>query len=153
MKTILFSLLLLCTLSCTNNDDNNDFEPQTITPVLIGKDNLYGNGEEGILQKSIVISDQIAWTQMMNSMNRTNNVTKNFTTTAIDFNEYQVIAVFDNIKTTGGFSIDITNVEENQNNIVVTIKHFSDGVIAATVLTQPFNIVKISKSSKPIVFQ
>ena len=153
MKTILFSLLLLFTLSCTNNDDNNDFEPQTITPVLIGKNNLYGNGEEGILQKSIVISDQIAWTQMMNSMNRTNNVTKNFTTTTIDFNKYQVIAVFDNIKTAGGYSIDIITIVENQNNIVVTIKHFSDGVIAATVITQPFHIVKILKKRKLIVFQ
>lgn len=51
MKTILYSLILLFTLSCTNN---NDFEPQTITPVLIGKNDLYGNGEEGILQKGLL---------------------------------------------------------------------------------------------------
>lgn len=88
----------------------------------------------------------------MNSMDKTNNVTKNFTTTTIDFNKYQIIAVFDNIKTTGGYSIDITSVVENRNNIVVTIKRLLTGD-NSTVMTQPFHIVKIPKTTKPIVFE
>lgn len=152
MKTILFSLLLLFTLSCTTTNDNDDFEPQTIIPVLIGKDNLYGNGAEGIRQQKVVVSNQTTWIQLMNSMNARNNVTNNFTTTTIDFDKYQIIAVFDNIKTTGGFSIDITNVVENQNNIVVTIKNLLTGGDSA-IMTQPFHIIIIPKTTKPVVFQ
>ena len=152
MKTIIFSLVLLFTLSCTTNDDNDDSEPQTITPVLIAKDNLYGNGAERISQQNVVVSNQTAWTQLMNSMNANNNQTNNFTTTTIDFNKFQIIAVFDNIKTAGGYSVDITTVVENQNDIVVTIKHLSNGGIT-TVMTQPFHIVKIPRTTKPVIFQ
>ena len=152
MKTIIFSFVLLFTLSCTTNDDNDDSEPQTITPVLIAKDNLYGNGAERISQQNVVVSNQTAWTQLMNSMNANNNQTNNFTTTTIDFNKFQIIAVFDNIKTAGGYSVDITTVVENQNDIVVTIKHLSNGGII-TVMTQPFHIVKIPRTTKPVIFQ
>jgi hypothetical protein len=152
MKTIFFSLVLLLTLSCTDNNDNNDFQPQTITPVLIGKGDLSGVGAEGIVQQTIVVSDQASWTNLINSMNKRSDITKNFTSTTIDFDKYQIIAVFDNIKTTGGFSIDITNIVENQNNIVVTIKNLLTGG-DSTVMTQPFHIVKMPKSTKPVVFQ
>lgn len=149
MKTIIFSLILLLALSCTNN---NDFQPQTITPVLIGKNDLSGNGAERISQQNVVVSNQTAWTQLMNSMNANNNQTNNFTTTTIDFNKFQIIAVFDNIKTAGGYSIDITTVVENQKNIVVTIKRLLTGG-DNTVMIQPFHIVKIPKSTKLVVFQ
>ena len=119
---------------------------------MIAKDNLYGNGAERISQQNVVVSNQTAWTQLMNSMNANNNQTNNFTTTTIDFNKFQIIAVFDNIKTAGGYSVDITTVVENQNDIVVTIKHLSNGGIT-TVMTQPFHIVKIPRTTKPVIFQ
>lgn len=152
MKTIIFSLVLLFALSCTNNSDAIDFEPQIITPVLIGKGDLSGVGAEGIVKQTIVVSNQTSWTNLMNSMNKRNDITKNFTTTTIDFNKYQILAAFDVNKTSGGYSIDIITVVENQKDIVVTIKHLLNGNLT-TVMTQPFHIVKIPRTTKPVVFQ
>ena len=150
MKTIFFSLVLLFTLSCINNNDNNDFQPQTITPILIGKDRI--NGDEGIQEQKIVVSNQTTWTQLMNAMNATNNVTNNFSTTTIDFDNFQLLVVFDKIKTAQGHNINITNATENSNNIVVTV-HTPTTPDFLPVMNQPFQIVKIPKSTKPVVFQ
>ena len=48
-------------------------------------------------------------------------------------------------------TIDITNIQENANNIVVTVENLQIGM--TTDVVHPFHIVKIPKSSKPILFQ
>lgn len=85
-------------------------------------------------------------------MNTRGNVSASFTEINIDFTNFQIIAVFDNIKLQGGHSIDITKISENENNIVVTIQNLLPGGINS-VITQPFHIVKIPKSTKPVVFE
>jgi hypothetical protein len=152
MKTLFLSLVLLFSISCNKIDDENSFEPQTITPVLIGKGDLLSAFSSNPVQQNIIITNTTEWNNFIVGMNNPNNLSKNFSEINVDFNNFQIIAVFDNIKQTGGFSIDITNVVENPNNIVVTIKHLLTGG-DNTIITQPFHIVKIPKTIKPIVFQ
>jgi len=64
-----------------------------IEPTLIAKDNLFGNGDEGIIEQKLIISDQITWNNLMTQINSVNNVTDSFTETDIDFSEYKIIAV------------------------------------------------------------
>jgi len=148
MKVLILSLVLLLTISCTS-DDENDFETQTITPILVGKGNLMGS--ENISNQSITIYDSASWSKIINSIDQY-RLQQSFTSTNVDFNNFQIIAVIDAVKSSGGHSIDITNIEETPKNIVVTIKHLLPGN-ATTVITQPFHIVKIPKSTKPVVFQ
>jgi hypothetical protein len=160
MKTKISMLVLLAflTISCSNSDNETIFTSQTITPVLIAKQDL--SGSEGIPQQNIVIQDNANWNNLKNQIDSlyiasglgnyyTNNV---FTETTIDFNNFQIIAVFDQIYGNGGQSIDITNVVENANNIVVTVQHILPGNVT-TVISQPYHIIKIPKSTKPVIFQ
>ncbi|MDZ7613606.1 MAG: hypothetical protein U5K51_07850 [Flavobacteriaceae bacterium] len=77
------------------------------------------NGTEEIIQSNFVIIDSNKWNELMTQMNSVNNVTKDFIETNIDFNQYQIIVVFDQIYGNGGHSIDITTISETENNIIV----------------------------------
>jgi hypothetical protein len=150
MKSLLFLLALTIFFGCNNNDD--EFLPLTIAPTLIGNGNLYGNGEENITKQNLIISRNNEWTELMSKMNTVNNETDNFTETEIDFSNFILLAVFDEIKRNGGYTVAIKNVVENKNDLTVTIQHLAPNGRVSTVITQPYHIVKIHKTEKKIIF-
>jgi len=152
MKLILIlSVFLFVFISCDEGKINNDFIPKTIIPALIAHGELYGNGREGIVKQNLVIKTQEEWNNLIAAMNSVNNVSDNFAETYIDFSKYQVIAVFDEVKIHSGWDIDFTDITENANEIVVTVSNPNTGGEVRHI-TQPFQIVKISVSSKSITF-
>jgi hypothetical protein len=154
MKILTLSIFLFLTLSCNQSDEKNGFTSKTITPVLIGKGNLFGNGLENIPQQNIVVSNQNDWNTLITRLNMNGNVTDGFTTTIIDFNNFQLICLFDDIKSIPKFETGITSIVENQVDIIVRVQHTTlSGDFFPTIITQPFYIVKIPKSNKPLVFQ
>ncbi len=142
---VLFGFMTSC--SITDNPTNS------IEFTQIGKGNLYGNGLENIDKQNLVISDDNAWRALLSKINTVNNVSDEFTETNIDFSKFIVIASFDEVKTSGGYSIDITKITEGEGNIFVTVKNISNNGNATTVMTQPYNIVKIPKTNKSIIFE
>ena len=154
MKTKIFYPILLFSFfiffNCNRNNDEAS-QPTNITPVEIGKGALYGNGQEDIVRSNVVISNNFDWQNLMSQMNSVNNVTDGFTETNIDFSQYEIIAVFDSIYNNGGWSIDIISIVENSSNIEVTISNENEGDITS-ITVQPYHIVKIPKSTKPVVF-
>jgi hypothetical protein len=147
MKTLILSLVLFLSLSC-NNDDSS-FAPQTITPVLISKGSL--SGSENILPQNVVYYNITSWNTILNSIDQF-RLAQFTETTNVDFNNFQLIAVFDNVYPVPTYDVSISNITENENNIVVTVSKTlnpSD----ATIVDQRFHIVKIPKSTKPVVFQ
>jgi hypothetical protein len=159
MKTLILSIILFATMGCSRTESENQVSttPQTITPTLIAKQDL--SGSEGIPQQNIVFYDTTNWNNLKNqidaryiSMGLGNYITNNlFTETTIDFNNYQIIAVFDSVYGNGGHSIDIVNVLENKTNIVVTVQKLLTGNVTATI-SQPYHIIKIPRSTKPVIF-
>jgi len=150
MKSLLFLLVLTIFIGCNKNDD--EFLSLTISPILIGEGNLYGYGEENITKQNLIISSNETWAELMNKMNSTSNETSNFTETEIDFSHFILLAVFDEIKMNGGYTIEIKSVVENPNNLTVTIRRLSPKGVAPGVITQPYHIVKIPKTEKIIFF-
>ncbi|WP_298394096.1 protease complex subunit PrcB family protein [Flavobacterium sp.] len=151
MKIIQFLFLFLILTSCSSENDAN-IPPQAITPTLIASGSLYGSGSENIVQQNIVVSNQADWTALINQMDTVNNTSSSFTELNIDFDNYQLLLAFDQVRPTGGFSIAINNVTETANTIEATVNVTGPGEIATMVITQPFYIVKIPKSTKPVVF-
>jgi len=84
-------------------------------------------------------------------MNTVNPASNDFVETAIDFSQYQIIAVFEAVKGNGGWSIDITAITEYADSITVPVKNLHTGDDTC-VMTQPFCIVKIPVSDKKVVF-
>jgi hypothetical protein len=151
MKRIILCVLLILNFGCKKSQQN-DFKQLSVNPFLIAKENLYGNGRENIAPQNTIVTNQNDWIILINKMNLINNVSNSFSTTTVDFSSYQLIAVFDSIKLYGGYSIDITDVTENENSINVTVEHLLPGS-ENPVVTQPFHIVRIPISNKPIVFE
>jgi hypothetical protein len=147
--TLLTSAVFLLAFSC--HEDDKPQTPQSFQVVLIAKGDLHGNGAEKIPKQVIIISNNNDWLALINAMNTRNNVSNSFTETSIDFNRFRIIAAFDDIKPNGGHSIDITEVVETDDSIKVKVDNLKKGD-ATSIITQPFHIVKITKSAKPVVF-
>lgn len=150
MKKLLLLLLisiLFFNYSCTDKDENIESK----TPInlqLIGKGELIGNS---LPQQNLVITNSAQWTTLLNTLDANNNVSGGFTETNIDFNQYMVIAVFDQTYLNGGHSIDIMTVNENSQNIEVDVEKLLQGNVTS-IVTQPYHIVKIPKTAKPVIF-
>jgi len=129
---------------------NDTIFPINIPFIVIGQDVLYGSGTEGFTKQFSVITTQENLNNLKAQLNFVNNL-YDFTETDIDFSLYQIIFVIDKVKGNGGWSIDVTDVTENSNNIVVTVSNLKKGN-TASVITQPFEVVKIPVSNKQIVF-
>jgi hypothetical protein len=151
MKTriLLFLLGIGLLNSCNNNDNNSDFQSTEINFMEIGKGALFGNGQEGISQSNLTISNTTEWQNLISQMNSVNNVSDNFMETNINFNEFTVFAIFLEVKN-NGWEIGTENVTENQNNISVSTLETE---FASSVITQPFSIIKIPKTDKTIIVE
>ena len=67
---------------------------------------------------------------------------------AVDFTQEMVIAVLDQQKSSGGFLLEITAIEEAEGNLVIRVNRRvpePDCAVAA-VITQPFHIVRVPRS-------
>ena len=156
-KNALIILLAIFALSCNSEEYNLDSEEYNleivdIESILITKDNLFGNGGEGIIEQNLVITSQSMWNNLISQMNSVNNVSDNFSEIDIDFSQYKVIAIFDKIKNNGGHSLEL-NLTGNSENIIVNINYISPKGNVMSVITQPYHIVKISNSNLPIIFE
>ncbi|MGB1393046.1 MAG: hypothetical protein ACPH4O_03940 [Flavobacteriaceae bacterium] len=152
MKTIILILSLFLSLGCNNNDPQTPFQPSELNFTEIGKGELftsYQNNDNGI---NLVIDNLTEWNNLINTIDNPNNVSANFTETNIDFSNFQVIAVFDKAYINGGWSIDITSIIENENNLTVNIDNLQSGDLTQ-ISIQPFHIVKIPVTNKPIEFE
>jgi hypothetical protein len=159
MKKIILILVSFLTISCNNNDEPTPalFIPITINSTLVGKYRLSG---EGVIQQNIIINNNSDWVNLKNQIDSqfiaiglgNYHTENNFEETTIDFTNFTVIAIFDQVYGNGGHSIDITNITEYETNLIVTVENLQTGNTSSSY-SQPYHIVKIPKTTKPIVFQ
>jgi len=72
----------------------------------------------------------------------------------IDFSDSMLIAAFQGYKTSGGFSVEITRIVENEENMEVFVKETVPGEGCEVTLseTAPYHIVKTQNTGKKVVF-
>lgn len=149
MKSLVLILSILFSLTCCSDDNT---KTTSITFTEIGKGELftsYQNNDDGI---NLVIGSLTDWNNLISTIDNPNNVSANFTEIDIDFSEFQIIAVFDKLRNNGGWSIDVTTITENEDNLTVNIDNLQNGDLTQIVI-QPFHIIKIPINDKPIVFE
>lgn len=70
----------------------------------------------------------------------------------VDFNKYEVLALFDGSHTTGGYGIQLTSLKDAGGTRTVVITHFipGDSCVPPGGISSPFLLVEVPKSSLPI---
>ncbi|AGC75635.1 hypothetical protein [Nonlabens dokdonensis] len=147
MKNYIFIIGLFLIISCKSDDDISEPAIQTgpIAFTTISQEVL--SGDEGVVQSNLVINNASDWIALMNQMD-SQNIISRFTETNIDFNNYTVVAMFLDVRG-NVWSITITDIMENQNDITVSSEEFGGYFLQES---QGFHIVKIPKTTKPFVF-
>ena len=147
IKTLSAVILLAGVFMVLGGCEENKY-PKALDFSLIGKGNVSGSGEENLNKQNIVITDSIQWQRLLSEMDSHRNVSSSLTETNIDFDKFQLIVIIDSIRP-NLCEINIKSITENKSDISVCIEKTS---YDATVVTQPFCIVKIGKTNKNINF-
>ncbi|MTK06051.1 MAG: hypothetical protein F8N38_05745 [Hungatella sp.] len=147
MNKCLLILLVVLLVGCVQENGYN-----SVTPTIIAKGNLMGNGREQISKQIIVVSDSLGWNRLVTKMNSVNNVSAGFLEKKIDFTQYTVLAIFGDVEGSGGYSIDLNVFEDNMKVYVEAVYKMPLGSIVSMVITQPYLIVKIPRTQKLIQF-
>ena len=150
-KSLILFIFSLFLWSCQSDDTT----ATSITPIettLIGKGNLYGGSSQDMNQQNLVITNETELNDFLNLLDPVNNISGYFNETDINFTEFTLIIAIDEIRPSGGHELGI-DVNTDNEIIFVTVTSISPQGQATTVLTQPYHIVKIPKSTLPIIFQ
>ncbi|WP_338375531.1 protease complex subunit PrcB family protein [uncultured Flavobacterium sp.] len=152
MKNLIFSTLLLISItSCENDDDNiieQVFTPQVITPVLIAQNTSGGPYYNFPNQEFTYFTNENDWEQFKTNYWIQSTI---YPETIVDFTQHIPIICIDQTRPDSGYVININSIIEYQDSIVVeTESLYGPGFQTPS---RPFIAVKIPKTNKPIVFQ
>lgn len=72
----------------------------------------------------------------------------------VDFSKYTIVAVFMGEVSTGGYAINVYDVVDTGSSILVKVEKTQPGprTIVTQALTQPYHIIQIAKTDKPVFF-
>ena len=149
MKTIILILSIFLATSCSNDDDDNQtvqFTPVTFTEIGRGF-----TGLDGDMEQNLLITTETDWNSLLNYF-PSYTVDGYINETNIDFNEYSIIAIISEDQPNTGFSVNITSIEEND-NLIIVYSEIQNAGSGYAVIVQPFQIVKIPQTNKPIEFE
>ena len=143
--SIFLLILVACKTTNTNTLKTNEVSFKTVSMGV-----LYGDGTEGISESNFSIRNAKDWNIFLNTINASNRFSK----VAIDFSKQQLLCVFDSIRNTSGFKIEIENIfieKSGLKTIYTTSKPLATTMVNM-VVTQPYHIVIIEKQEESITF-
>ena len=145
---LILCVFLFVVLGCSSTiQPSKTIKKEEIVFNTISKGTLFGNGIEGILEEKFTIKNEKQWQVFLNKINSVNSVSSSFSEININFSNHIIICVFDTIRNTGGYAIEIERVfvEKKNLNIVYNKKEPGPMEMVTTIITQPYHIVKIEK--------
>lgn len=154
MKTfrpILFlALAFLVFSACTRNEDE-DLQRDPIQQTKIAEGTL--SSAETFPSQNLLISSEEDWKALIAALQQENpDVLHWFSETEVDFEQFQVLALIDEVRPHSSYYLSISEILETETQVEVKLQqgHTGEGF---TVLSQPFYIARIAKTDKPVVFQ
>ena len=156
MKKTLLLLFVISSLGCksvpkeiqTKYPSNSDF-------ISISRALLMGDGEEGIEQSTLVIQSEKDWNDLVTKMNSVNKVSESFSELPVQFPHETVIVVFDKVRSSGGFKLEVVKLDYQDKITTVQYKIVKPkpGSKVTTVMTQPYHIVKMKQRKGTFIFK
>ncbi|MBI4896118.1 MAG: protease complex subunit PrcB family protein [Candidatus Aenigmarchaeota archaeon] len=103
-------------------------------------------------KKEYVIKESSAWKNLWSIVQSGRSPTPLIP--SVNFTDDMVIAVFQGNHPTGGYSIEITKIVEDESSVQIVIKETTPppGSVLTTAFTQPYHIVKMKRTDKPVLF-
>ena len=143
---ILVSIFLLIMFGCKSTTTKiNEVSFQTVSKGV-----LFGDGVEGISESNFIFTNAKDWKSFLEKINTPNTFSK----VTIDFSEQQLLCVFDTIRNTSGYKIEIKNIliENKGIKIIYTSAKPSAKEMVNMVITQPYHLVIINKRGEELTF-
>jgi len=143
---ILVSIFLLILFGCKSTTTKiNEVSFQTVSKGV-----LFGDGVEGVSESNISFTNAKDWKSFLEKINTPNTFSK----VTIDFSEQQLLCVFDTIRNTSGYKIEIKNIliENKGIKIIYTSAKPSAKEMVNMVITQPYHLVIINKRAEEVTF-
>lgn len=141
MNKIILSVVIF-TLSCASNTkiDNADFE-------VIYKSSYLGKSDKGFE----LIQTYKTYSELIKRLELEEVEDEYFFD--IDFSNQSILVVYLGERNTGGYSIDVSNIYWNKNNLVVETSETKPqkGEMVTMAITNPYCIVKIPKTPTVIL--
>lgn len=141
---IKFLPFLVLMLSCSSNAPK---EVLDTAYTIIFKSEMGGSEKAGHL----LIQDNETYIQFIESLKLDESQYANFL--KVDFKKKNVLVLYQGQKNSGGYTIDIESVSNNDNTIVVKKSEIGPkkGEMATTVMTTPYCVALIPKGNKLII--
>jgi len=150
MIRLFIAYIIFFSTSCSSgiNKNNKPLQQSTVAFETLKQD-VYGGM---VASKFMIIKNEKDLDLVYSSINKSR--TPELEMPTIDFDKETIIALFLGEKNSGGHSIaveQIMNVNDKV-NVVYRITSPKAGEMVTSVMTQPYCIIKIPKTSKEIVF-
>ncbi len=150
-KQLILFLVTLMVVGCSQNDTKDHIIIEPMESFLIGLGSL--TGDEGIEAQNLVITDASAWNEWVEKMNSINDVSQNLDVSDLDFENFDVAAVFGPVFYSGSHAISLEVFYDlDSTSVYTTYSGTHPDSMAITVLSQPFAILGILKREVPVVF-
>lgn len=149
MRFILAVVFLFSSCSSGKFNKSNPINQKAITFETIVQD-FYGGMSNS---KFVVINDLKSLDEIYILINK--NRYSKLEVPEVNFEKEMIIALFLGERTSGGFSISVERILNNNNNVMVFYKIVTpkQDDMLASVMTQPFCIIKMPNTSKEIIFK
>lgn len=149
IRFLVASIFLFSSCSSTNNNKSKAKTQDTITFEILAQNS---NGGKTDLE-FVVINDKKALNEIYQLIGE--GRFPKLKTPSINFEQETVIALFLGEKTSGGYSISVKQILSLDDKINVTYKITAPkrGEMVTAVMTQPYCIIKMSKTLKEVVFK
>ena len=149
MKTLISLFLLFFTFTCANDDDSPTRD-ESLTPIeftVIGQGDV---GMEEVPYKNELIASAAKWNLLTPVIVNRGISTTEINNLNINFIESDLIVVMIDPIAGSSSGIEITSIQQNLTNRIVTIQT-RKGLFST--MSRAFQIVKVPKSSKPLLFK
>jgi len=146
-----YVFVLLMSINCSRPDNPTTavpFYPVALTTVFIAKGNFTGG--EQIAQQNTTYTDSTHWNALLSAIDpyRLAQFTETY---QVDFTQFQIVAVIDQVYPSPTYTVTINTVTERADRIEVRYQKMYKPSIA-TITAQSYHMLKIPRSAKPVVF-
>ncbi len=145
-----FQYLVILLLSCGGVKDTAISQSVQNYPLTTVIESAHGGPD---LPKIIVAKEPSAVKEFYNYVNRTRK--PGLAIPKVDYHNSMIVIFCMGRKNTGGYSVGIESIYENDDSLIITVKEKApeDQEIVPQVITHPFTVIKMKKTDKKIVFK